>query len=140
MSHVSKIEVEINDLASLKTACQRLGLEFREGQRTYVWYGRLVNPQATPLPEGITEKDLGKCHHAIHIPNASYEIGVVQQGQKYLLLADYWDTRLKNAIGDNGCKLRQSYAAERTILEARRRNYRVIEKKTETGIRLVLSA
>lgn len=140
MSHVSKIEVEINDLYCLKQACQRLGFEFREGQRSYVWYGRLVNSQATPLPEGITEKDLGKCHHAIHIPNASYEIGVIQQGSKYLLLADYWDTRLKNAIGDNGGLLKQAYAVEKTILEARRKNYRVVEQSTNTGIRLVLSA
>ncbi|WP_243361619.1 DUF1257 domain-containing protein [Fundidesulfovibrio terrae] len=140
MSHVSKIEIEINDLASLKMACQRLGLEFREGQRTYVWYGRLVKPESTPLPEGITEKDLGKCHHAIHIPNASYEIGVIQQGMKYLLLADYWDSRLKNAIGENGGKLKQAYAVEKTILEARRKNYRVVEQTIASGIRLVLSA
>ena len=140
MSHVSKIEVEINDLASLKMACQRLGLEFRENQRSYKWYGRLVTPDKTPLPEGITQQDLGHCTHAIHIPTASYEIGIVQQGSKYLLLADFWDTSLKNAIGDNGGKLKQAYAVERTIVEARRRNYRVIEKKTETGIRLVLSA
>lgn len=140
MSHVSKIEIEINDLVSLKKACQRLDLEFREGQKTYVWYGRLVTPDKTPLPEGITEKDLGHCTHAIHIPNAEYEVGIVQRGTKYLLLADFWDTRLKNAIGDNGGRLKQAYGIEKTILEARRKNYRVIEKKTDTGIRLILSA
>jgi len=140
VSHVSTIEIEITDLHCLKMACQRLGLEFRENQREYVWYGRLVQPDRYPLPEGITEKDLGKCHHAIHIPNASYEIGIVQQGHKFLLLADFWDTRLKNAIGDGGGKLKQAYGAERTIQEARRRNYRVIEQKTATGIRLILSS
>lgn len=140
MSHVSKIEIEITDLHCLKQACQRLGLEFREGQREYVWYGRLVNPQNTPLPEGITEKDLGKCHHAIHISNASYEIGIIERGHKFLLLADFWDTRLKNAIGDGGGKLKQAYGAERTIQEARRRNYRVVEQTTASGIRLILSS
>jgi hypothetical protein len=140
VSHVSKIEIEITDLHCLKQACQRLGLEFRENQREYVWYGRLVQPDRYPLPDGITEKDLGKCHHAIHMPNASYEIGVVQQGHKFLLLADFWDTRLKNAIGDGGGKLKQAYGAERTIQEARRRNYRVVEQKTATGIRLILSS
>lgn len=140
MSHVSKIEIEINDLHCLKMACQRLGFEFLEGQRSYIWYGRLVNPENTPLPEGITEKDLGKCHHAIRIPGATYEIGIVQQGNRFLLLADFWDTRLKNAIGDGGGKLKQAYGAERTIQEARRRNYRVIEKKTASGIRLILTA
>lgn len=140
MSHVSKIEIEIRDLACLAKACQRLGLEFRENQREYVWYGRLVQPDRYPLPEGITENDLGKCHHAIHIPNASYEIGVVKRGSSYTLLADFWDTRLKNAIGDGGGRLKQAYGAERTIQEARRRNYRVVEQKTATGIRLILSS
>jgi len=139
MSHVSKIEIEINDLSCLKQACQRLGFEFRENQRSYVWYGRLVSPDKTPLPEGITEKDLGFCHHAIHIPNAAYEIGIVQQGTKFLLLADFWDTSLKNAIGEGGGKLKQAYAVVRTIAEARRRNYCVTEKQTASGIRLILS-
>lgn len=140
MSHVSKIEIEINDLASLKLACKRLGLEFRECQTTYKWYGRLVEPDRYPLPEGMTQNDLGHCTHAIHIPNAEYEIGIVQRGTKFLLLADFWDTRLKNAIGDNGGRLKQAYGVEKTILEARRKNYRVIEKKTPAGIRLVLSS
>lgn len=34
MSHISKIELVVNDLAALKEACQNLGFEFREGQRT----------------------------------------------------------------------------------------------------------
>ncbi len=34
MSHVSKIELEIKDLEALKAACQRLGVKFREGQKT----------------------------------------------------------------------------------------------------------
>lgn len=140
MSHVSTIEIEITDLHCLKMACQRLGLEFRENQREYVWYGRLVQPDRYPLPEGITEKDLGKCHHAIHIPNASYEIGIVQQGTKFILLADTWDTRLKNAIGEHGGIIKQAYSICKTIQEARRRNYRVIEQKTATGIRLILSS
>lgn len=37
MSHVSQIELEINDLSILKQACQRLGLEFCENQTTYKW-------------------------------------------------------------------------------------------------------
>ena len=139
MSHVSRIEVEINDLASLKRACQRLGFEFCEDQKTYVWYGRLVNPDRNPLAEGMTQDDLGKCTHAIRIPGAQYELGIVQRSTKYLLLADFWDSRLKNAIGENGGKLKQAYAVERSIAEAKKRNYRVVEQKIPSGIRLILS-
>lgn len=139
MSHVSKIEVIINDLCALKRACQRLGFTFVEGQQTYAWYGRLVAPANTPLPDGVLESDLGHCDHAIHIPTAVYEVGVLNRNGRWLLLADFWDSRLRNAIGDGGGLLKQAYAIERTIQEAKRRRYRVAEQTTETGIRLTLS-
>ena len=66
MSHISKIEMEITDLESLKAACKRLGFTFQEYQKTYQWYGRWVGD--TKLPEGILESDLGKCDHAIQVP------------------------------------------------------------------------
>ena len=140
MSHISRIEIDINDLGCLRKACQRLDLLFMEGQRTYRWYGRLVQPEKTPLPEGLTQDDLGRCHHAIKVPGAEYEIGVYQQGQKYLLLADFWDSKLKLKIGVGGGLLKQAYAVERTVSEARRRNYRVTVQKSENGIRLILTA
>ena len=74
MSHISKIELEIRDLDSLKTACERLGFQFMKNQKHYRWYGKWVGNQ--PLPDGISEEDLGKCTHAIHIPAALFEIGV----------------------------------------------------------------
>ena len=140
MSHISKIEIEINDLTSLKLACQRLGFEFKENQKSYVWYGRLVQPEKYPMPEGLTQDDLGKCDHAIEVPGADYEIGVVKLQGKYLLLCDFWDSKLKNRIGENGGLLKQAYAIERTLAEAKKRKFRVKEQKTEQGIRLTLRA
>ena len=35
MSHVANVEVEVQDLEILKRACDTLGLEFREGQKTW---------------------------------------------------------------------------------------------------------
>jgi len=60
---------------------------------------------------------------------------------KFIMLADYWDSKLSVAIGKDGGKLKQAYTITKTTLqEARRRNYRVIEQKTATGIRLILSS
>jgi len=42
MSHVTTVKVEIKDLAALREACESIGLEFREGQKKYKWYGRFV--------------------------------------------------------------------------------------------------
>lgn len=141
MSHISTIELEIKDLTALKKACETLGLSFITGQTTYNWYGRLVNPEKTPLPEGITEAHLGHCDHAIRVPNAEYEIGVVQLGNKHVLLADFWYAGgLKKAVGKDGGLLKQAYAVERIKTEARKKGYRLTQKRTETGIRVTLMA
>ena len=139
MSHISKIELVVNDLAALKEACQNLGFEFREGQRTYTWYGRLVGRFA--LPEGLTESDLGKCDHAIRIPGATYEVGIVKKEQNYLLLWDEWDKGgLRAKLGHNAGILKQAYALSRVKREARKKNYRFAQKKIPNGIRLTLTA
>jgi hypothetical protein len=139
MSHVAKIELEITDLDALKAACQRLGLEFRCGQVVYAWYGEYMADY--PLPEGLTAKDLGKCDHAIRVPGASYEIGVLKRNGKYHLLWDFWsEGGLQCILGKNAGRLRQAYAIERTRREALRKGYRITESKTQNGLRLVLTA
>lgn len=137
MSHIAKIELEINDIETLKLACERLGLQFQENQQTYRWYGSWVGD--TPLPEGITIDQLGICDHAIHVPGAQYEIGVVRRDQKYILLWDYWERGgLEEKLGRNASWLKQAYAVERVRKEARIKGYRVCEQKMNQGIRLVL--
>lgn len=139
MSHISHIEIEINDLDCLVRACAYLGFQFMRNQRTYKWYGRMVSPERHPLPEGLSENDLGKCTHAIRVPEAEYEVGVVKRGDRYLLLCDFWDSKLRQRLGENGGRLKQAYAFEKTRKEAKKRNYLVSEKKIENGIRLTLT-
>jgi hypothetical protein len=137
MSHIAKIELEIVDIETLKLACERLGLKFVENQTTYKWYGSWVND--TPLPEGITVADLGKCHHAIRVPGAQYEIGIVKRDRKYILLWDFWyQGGLEERIGKNAGRLKQAYTIERVRKEARLKGHRICEQKTNQGIRLVL--
>ena len=119
MSHITRIELEVRDLETLRRACVRLGLELREGQKTFRWYGR----------EEV-------CEHAISVPGAQYEIGIVKTGDAYELRCDYYDQAIGRAIGSSGGLLRQAYAVERTKCEARRKGYSVLEKRTEAGIRL----
>ncbi len=63
MSHIAKIEMEINDLGALQAAAIRLGGELVIGQTNYKWYGEWIGN--TPMPEGVTADNLGKCDHAI---------------------------------------------------------------------------
>jgi len=137
MSHISKIELEITDLATLRQACERLQLQFMENQTTYSWYGTSIGD--TPLPEGITASDLGKCDHAIRVPGAQYEIGIVKRDRKYILLWDSWHQGgLEQKLGKNAGRLKQAYGSEKVRKEARLKGHRICEQKTNQGIRLVL--
>lgn len=135
MSHVSKIEMEIKSLEVLKDACNRLGLRFKENQKTYQWFGEYMG--AYPLPEGMTQSDLGKCDHAIEVPDCKYDIGVIKQNGHYALFWDFWSSGgLERKLGKDAGKLKQAYAISRIRKEAVNKNYRVSEKKTQTGIQL----
>jgi len=138
MSHIAKIELEIKDLQSLKEACKRLGFEFVSEQKTYKWYGTWVGD--SPMPEGISKEQLGQCDHAIRVPGAEYEIGLVKRNAKYLLLWDSWQNGgLEAKIGKDGGLLKQAYAVASIQHMARLKNYRLREIKTDQGIRLTLS-
>jgi hypothetical protein len=128
MSHVAKITIEIQSLDALKAACKRLGLTFNMNQKTYAWYGRHVGDY--PLPEGFKVEDMGKCDHAIHVPGATYEIGVVKKGNKYELLWDfYYSGGLEKILGKGGGKLKQAYAVSQGVLTAKKQGFLVTEKK-----------
>ena len=120
MSHISKIELEIKDMGTLKQACARLGLNLQEGKKTFKWYGQQDSP----------------CDHAIKVPGARYEIGVIKSASGYELQCDYYDSGIGKVIGRNGGLLKQAYAVERVKTEARLKGYSVIEKPTEAGIQL----
>jgi len=120
MSHVTTIDVEIKDLEALKVACKKCGLEFREGKKSYKWYGKHVGDY--PLPEGFTKEDLGKCDHAIGVPgnNSAYEIGVVEQDGKHTMLWDFWNGGygLESLAGQNCSNVTEAYATEVALKEA----------------------
>ncbi len=96
LSHVTSIkDVEIKDLDCLRRACDRLGLEFREGKKTFNWYGQWVNDYNAAdaaYKNGVSVKDYGKCDHAIGVKgspwlnspdaNQPYEIGLIENKEK----------------------------------------------------------
>ena len=94
MSHVSKIEVdEKYDIKALKQMCFDQNWVFAENQQTYVKYG-----------------NRGKCDHAIKIPGADYEIGVVKKSDgDYELQVDFYDHSLTQKIGAKAGLMKQAY-------------------------------
>lgn len=114
MSHVARLTTKIRDLSALRTAAERLGLTWNQGQETYRWYGRHVGDY--PMPDGFTAEDLGRCAHAISVPGkpGAYEVGVVRSpdGDGWTLLYDFWSggKGLMKVIGKDACHLVQEYA------------------------------
>ena len=125
MSHITDIKLEIGDLGALKSACEELGLELREGQKKHRWYG---------AP--------GDCDHAIGIPNNkhAYEIGVIVAGKHYTLKYDLYSggRGLAQHVGKGCRKLLQTYskhvARKHARKLARKKGWRVEEKVEGTNI------
>jgi hypothetical protein len=115
MSHIQTIEIEITDLGALKSACKRLGLEWKQDQKTFKWWG----------------KEDSKCDHAISVPGATYEIGVLKNvGMKgFTLQVDYYDGKVTEKIGQLGGLFKQAYALEKAKLEAIKKGYSVREHR-----------
>lgn len=132
MSHLSKIKVEVKSLSALEAACKRLGFQFMNSQKTYKWYGQYMGDY--PLPEGIKAMDLGKCTHAIKVPGAEYEVGIVKHGDQYTLLYDFWSYGgLLDKLGPNAEKLVQAYAVDAAKEEAQRQGYSTWEEELQDG-------
>ena len=124
MSHLSKIEIQINDLQALKQACQVMGLEFMENQRQFKWYN-----------------GLSPCDHVIRVPGASYELGIIRNGKNYELQGDFWNAGgLVNRLGPNGNLLKKHYSLERVKNVGRREGYSIREQPIQNGTRLILTA
>jgi hypothetical protein len=121
MSHVTVIAVELKDLDALKAVCAALGLELRENQKTYRWYGHHVGDY--PIPEGFTKADLGKCDHAIAVKGNrdAYEVGLVKRGDAFIPLWDFWQGGygLREKIGEGGSTLISAYTKEVAVRKAR---------------------
>ena len=81
MSHISKIELEVKDLGILGKACRKIGLEFIRGKDSFKWYDKEAS-----------------CDHAIKVPGADYELGVIDKDGCYELNCDYYDRNIEKVI------------------------------------------
>ena len=134
MSYVAEIQIKIRDLAALAAACRRIDAEFCEGQTTFAWYGRFVG-DSTP-PAGRNPRDYGQCTHAIRVPCARYEVGVVQalDGDGWDLLWDSYDAGgLAGKLGAKAERLVQAYGVEAARAEALRSGWACTEERQPDG-------
>lgn len=132
MSHVTAIDAkESYDIPPLVQMCKDMGWEWRQGQKTHRWFGRYMGDH--PLPAGFTAAELGHCSHAIHVPGARYEIGVVQKSGEWKLVWDFWEGGygLRERIGAQGGLLKQAYGMAKAKITARQHRRRFYKRPTQ---------
>jgi len=124
MSHISKIELLIKDLEVLKTACRHLNLEYSGDTDKFRRLGCEVADQALAV---------------ISVLGVQPVISVMAEGGAFVLRTLVSDREADLMISAVG-QIKQRYAVEHVLAEARNKRMRVQETVTETGIRLVLTA
>jgi hypothetical protein len=152
MSHVSTVQVQIKDLECLAKAAERCGLEFKQDQKSFRWFGRWMDDysDAGVKALGIDPKTYGQCEHALSVKDSddAYEVGIVRnpKGEGYILLFDFWNGGhglmqhiSEKADGVDANKLKQFYAAEVAKKQLRRQGRRFVEKVVDGKIHLIAS-
>jgi hypothetical protein len=125
LSHVTTVQVAIKDVQALADATKELGGTLHLGKT------RWTNYQGS-----------GECAHAISLPGASYEVGVIKQSDGTFRLGFdfYRNPALESAFGKNCGKLTQYYAKHATTREFRKRGYSVSALPSKDGsLRLSVS-
>lgn len=139
MSHVADVQMQVKDLDALKAFVADSGCEWREGQRTFQWYGQFLNDWSSQRAavNRVDPKTFGKCEHAIRVPGVNYEIGVVKRadGEGFDLLYDSYGSGrgLEAKFGVGLPLLKQGYSVELSKRELSRKGYRVTTTKNEDG-------
>lgn len=138
MSHVVRIELEIKSLQALNQACKKLGCELIKDKKTYEWWGRHEGDY--PLPEGMTKEQMGKCDHAIKVPGANWEIGLVKQedGKSYRPIYDFYGSqgkKIESICGEKLGKLKGAYtiAELQEKIKAKKAKCKEEQKTNEKG-------
>ena len=142
MSHVANVEVVIQDLKALQSACAELGLHFKHGQKKYEWFDQYLADSDVgrqTVRDGFDPETFGKCEHAIGVPGSRYEIGVVKNpnGVGYRLIYDAYGhngRRISERLGGTQLpKLKTEYGAFKAKQHLQRSGYRVVRRVLANG-------
>jgi len=133
MSHYSEVSIELTDEGCLVAALSRLGFK-----------GKVeVHREAQPLYGYQGDVRAQKAHIIIrqqHVGRAANDLGFERQadGKYWVWVSDY-DQRYNKYDEAWMGRLKQAYGVEKARAEAKKKGYRVSEKKLDDGrIQLVL--
>lgn len=117
MSHVTTIDLEIKDTGCLKDACDHLGYDYKEGATVSLYERTAVFKNCT----------------AIQMPGWNYPVALKDGRLHYDNYGGAWGN-----ISSLDA-LRQRYARNVAVKEAKRKGFRVTEKVENGSVKLRLS-
>jgi hypothetical protein len=131
MSHWTKVEATVDDLAVLKSACEELGAECILGGIARGW---------TRAGQMSAYGQDQKCDMVIKIPNGRYDIAVKKGVDGvYSLEGDYYDGSLERFFGKDGHKLGkifEMYSVHRAenICRKKRKKWKRVVQETHIDL------
>lgn len=137
MSHVvAHPNICFSDFDAIRSACDELGLEFREGQKTWKYWGSWANDyhqENAAYKHGIDPKDYGKGMHAISVKGdkEAYEIGLVPNPKgdgSWMPVYDFYGEygkRIQSKAGKDLEKLNSKYAEHAITNQAKKQGHAV---------------
>ncbi len=136
----------MHSLEAIRLACKQLGLQWRENQTHFKYWGSIVGDH--PLPVGFKKEEMGKCEHAIGIPGTDWEVGVVRRRHAngtvdaeggWTLLFDFFGSRGRPILdalgGEKANKFVQEYAAQQSVLLAQKKGHAGHILRTEQEVK-----
>ncbi len=121
MSHFTKIQTQIKDIAALKAACGELKLDLVQDE----------------VVRGYTKRDAA---YVIKL-NGAFDVGLELDAatQSWGLVYDKWNNYVHSELGTDCGKLIQRYAVCKVEMEARKKGLSVFRKYMDNGnIQVVL--
>lgn len=120
MSHISKIDTKIKDLAILKKACKNINMECIEAKQ-----GQTINVKGYAKDEIIEN-----CIMEIKT-GSKYSIGVRKVENNYEFVADWWAIETFTGLKQEDIlnKITREYAYENVLDKVRKMGYNVVEEK-----------
>jgi len=124
MSHLINAPLRIKSIPDLRRAAQALGGELEESEVFTSYTG-----------------EYNKCNYRIKVPNTRYQIGIVQQGDSFVMQHDPFDSgpyhdggKLVAKFGRGLSKLSEEYTAQVVTTQARKKiGWTVVRKRLSNG-------
>jgi hypothetical protein len=125
MSHFSQFVSKLNDLDSVKAACDELGLSIRANSTVKGYY---------------SDSRSVKADFVISWPDCQYEVGLVRDAKTghFTLVYDTWNGNVEKKLGKGCVKLIESANFHKIAKKAKLRGYSINRKDNEKGIQMTL--